>query len=82
MRPPPSTIGGQDLSRSSWSTPTTAPSTDKALTAATQLVSEGVSLVLGSYGSGVSIAGGPTFGDAGLACHRRHLHQPHGHRRQ
>ena len=41
-------------------------STDKALTAATQLVSEGVSLVLGSYGSGVSIAAGPTFGNAGL----------------
>ena len=41
-------------------------STDKALTAATQLVSEGVSMVLGSYGSGVSIAGGPTFGNAGI----------------
>ena len=41
-------------------------STDKAPTAATQLVSEGVSLVLGSYGSGVSIAAGPTFGNAGL----------------
>lgn len=41
-------------------------STDKALTAATQLVSEGVSLVLGSYGSGVSIAAGPTFGNAGI----------------
>ena len=41
-------------------------STDKALTAATQLVSEGVSLVLGSYGSGVSIAAGPIFRDAGI----------------
>ena len=41
-------------------------STDKAPSAATQLVSEGVSLVLGSYGSGVSIAAGPTFGNAGL----------------
>ena len=41
-------------------------STDKAPTAASQLVSEGVSLVLGSYGSGVSIAGGPTFGSAGI----------------
>ena len=40
--------------------------TDKALTAASQLVSEGVSMVLGSYGSGVSIAGGPTFGNAGI----------------
>ena len=41
-------------------------STDKALTAATQLVSEGVSLVLGSYGSGVSIAASPTFANAGI----------------
>ena len=40
--------------------------TDKAPTAASQLVSEGVSMVLGSYGSGVSIAGGPTFGNAGI----------------
>ena len=40
--------------------------TDKAPTAASQLVSEGVSLVLGSYGSGVSIAAGPTFGNAGI----------------
>ena len=42
--------------------------TDKAPSAASQLVSEGVSLVLGSYGSGVSMAGGPIFGDAGLAA--------------
>ena len=41
-------------------------STDKAPSAASQLVSEGVSVVLGSYGSGVSIAAGPTFGNAGL----------------
>ena len=41
-------------------------STDKATTAASQLVSEGVALVLGSYGSGVSIAAGPTFGNAGI----------------
>ena len=40
--------------------------TDKAMTAASQLVSEGVSMVLGSYGSGVSIAAGPTFGNAGI----------------
>lgn len=43
-------------------------STDKAVSAASKLVDEGVSLVLGSYGSGVSIAAGPTFGDAGLAA--------------
>ena len=42
--------------------------TDKAPSAASQLVSQNVALVLGSYGSGVSIAGGPTFGDAGLAA--------------
>ena len=41
-------------------------STDKAPTAASQLVSEGVAMVLGSYGSGVSIAAGPTFGNAGI----------------
>ena len=40
----------------------------KAPTAAAELVSQGVSLVLGSYGSGVSIAGGPIFGDAGLSA--------------
>ena len=41
---------------------------DKAPTAAADLVSKEVSLVLGSYGSSVSIAAGPTFGDAGLAA--------------
>ena len=40
----------------------------KAPTAAAELVGKGVSLVLGSYGSGVSIAAGPIFGDAGLAA--------------
>ena len=42
--------------------------TDKAVSAASQLVSEDVSIVLGSYGSGVSIAAGPTFDEAGLAA--------------
>lgn len=41
-------------------------STDKAPSAAQQLVSEGVSVVLGSYGSGVSIAGSQYFADAGI----------------
>ncbi|MEG0902068.1 MAG: ABC transporter substrate-binding protein, partial [Clostridia bacterium] len=41
-------------------------SADKAPSAAQQLVSEGVSVVLGSYGSGVSIAGSPYFADAGI----------------
>ena len=41
-------------------------STDKAATAANSLVSSGVSLVLGSYGSGVSIAASDIFGNAGV----------------
>lgn len=36
----------------------------EAVTAAQSLVSKGVSVVLGSYGSGVSIAASPTFEDA------------------
>ena len=40
----------------------------KAPTAASQLVSQDVSLVLGTYGSGCAIAGGPVFGEAGLAA--------------
>ena len=38
----------------------------KAVTAAQNLVSSGVSMVLGSYGSGVSIAAADTFADAGM----------------
>ena len=41
-------------------------STSTAPSAAQQLVSEGVSVVLGSYGSGVSIASSPIFEDAGI----------------
>ena len=41
-------------------------STDKAPSAASELVSAGVSVVLGSYGSGVSMAGGPKFEEAGI----------------
>ena len=40
--------------------------TDKAPSAAAELVSQNVSVVLGSYGSGVSIAGSPKFADAGI----------------
>ncbi len=39
---------------------------DKAPSAAQTLVSAGCSIVLGSYGSGVSIAASDTFGDAGV----------------
>ena len=45
-----------------------ASSTEMAIPAAAKLVNEGVSIVLGSYGSAVSIAAGPTFGEAGLAA--------------
>jgi branched-chain amino acid transport system substrate-binding protein len=41
-------------------------SNDKAPSAASSLVSAGVSIVLGSYGSGVSMAGGPTFEAANI----------------
>ena len=41
-------------------------SNDKASSAAAELVNAGCSIVLGSYGSGVSIAGGPTFENAGI----------------
>ncbi|HWP80048.1 MAG TPA: ABC transporter substrate-binding protein [Candidatus Acidoferrum sp.] len=41
-------------------------SNEKAATAASTLVSAGVSVVLGSYGSGVSIAASPTFEAAGI----------------
>lgn len=41
-------------------------SNDKAVTAASELVSKGVSVVVGSYGSGVSIAASDTFANAGI----------------
>ena len=41
-------------------------SNDKAVSAASQLISQNVSIVLGSYGSGVSIAASDTFGEAGV----------------
>ena len=41
-------------------------SNDKAPSAASTLVNAGVSIVLGSYGSSVAIAGGPTFEAAGI----------------
>ena len=39
---------------------------DKASTAASELVNKGVSVVLGSYGSSVSIAASPVFNEAGI----------------
>lgn len=41
-------------------------SNDKAVTAAGTLISKGVSVVLGSYGSGVSIAASDTFAQGGV----------------
>ena len=41
-------------------------SNDKAVSAAQTLIAEGCSVVLGSYGSGVSIAAATTFGDADM----------------
>ncbi len=41
-------------------------STDKAVSAASQLVAKGVSIVLGTYGSNVAIAGSDTFKEAGI----------------
>lgn len=41
-------------------------STEKAATAASTLISEGCSVVLGSYGSAVSIAASDIFGQAGI----------------
>ena len=43
-------------------------STDKAPSAASELVSKDVSVVLGTYGSGVAMAGGPKFEEAGIAA--------------
>ena len=43
-------------------------SNDKAVSAANSLISKNVSLVLGSYGSGVSIAAAETFENAGVAA--------------
>ncbi len=43
-------------------------SNDKAVTAASELVSKRVSVVLGSYGSGVSIAASDTFANADIAA--------------
>ena len=41
-------------------------SNDKAVSAASTLISKGPSVILGSYGSGVSIAASDTFGAAGI----------------
>ncbi len=59
-------------------------SNDKAVTAASDLVSKGVSVVLGSYGSGVSIAASDTFANAsvpaiGITCTNPQVTQGNKH---
>ena len=59
-------------------------SNDKAVTAASELVSKGVSVVLGSYGSGVSIAASDTFANAdipaiGITCTNPQVTQGNSH---
>lgn len=59
-------------------------SNDKAVTAASELVSKGVSIVLGSYGSGVSIAASDTFANAeipavGITCTNPQVTQGNSH---
>ena len=43
-------------------------SPEKGISAAQNLVTSGVSMILGTYGSGVAIAAGSTFADAGVAA--------------
>ena len=43
-------------------------SPEKGISAAQNLVTSGVSMILGTYGSGVAIAAGQTFADAGIAA--------------
>ena len=43
-------------------------SPEKGISAAQNLVTSGVSIILGTYGSGVAIAAGSTFADAGIAA--------------
>ena len=64
---PTVTIGGEEY-RVELVMADNGSSTDKAPSAASDLVSKDVSIVLGSYGSGVSMAGGPKFEEAGLAA--------------
>ena len=57
-------------------------SNDKAPTAAANLVAQNVSIVLGSYGSGVSIAARRRIQQGRHPRHGHHLHQPPGHQRR
>lgn len=65
QKTPTVTIGGKEYTVE-LSIVDNESSNDKAATAASQLVSNGCAIVLGSYGSGVSIAASPTFEQAGI----------------
>lgn len=53
-----------------------------AVTAAQSLISQKVVAVIGSYGSGVSIAAGETFQSARCSCSRMLMHKPSGDSRK
>ncbi len=66
------TLGGEEY-KIKLITADNQSSTDKAVSAASELVAKNVSVILGSYGSGVSIAAGETFAAAkipaiGVSC--------------
>ena len=54
--------------------------TEKAVSAATKIISEGVSVVLGSYGSRFSYRSIRYIQERRCPRNRRNLHQPPGHR--
>ena len=64
---PTVTIGGEEYTIKTFAVDNQSEN-DKGVSAAEQLVSEGVAIVLGSYGSGVSMAAAPVFEDAKIAA--------------
>ncbi|MBE6995445.1 MAG: amino acid ABC transporter substrate-binding protein [Ruminococcaceae bacterium] len=61
------TIGGEEYKIKTYAVDNQSEN-DKGVSAAEQLVSEGVAIVLGSYGSGVSMAAAPVFEEAKIAA--------------
>ena len=64
---PTVTIGGEEYKIKTFAVDNQSEN-DKGVSAAEQLVSEGVAIVLGSYGSGVSMAAAPVFEKAKIAA--------------
>jgi len=64
---PTVTIGGEEYTIKTFAVDNQSEN-DKGVSAAEQLVSEGVAIVLGSYGSGVSMAAAPVFEEAKIAA--------------